>query len=196
MASTLDIVIVVILIIGIVRGCMRGIVKQAGSLVGMIAGLVIARLFAPTVLEPLLRSMFDIPEAIYTPLSYLITFLIVLWGVQLLALLLQKILEKIKLGAVNRVAGALFSLYRYALIVSIVLNVILILDTNNQCLSSETKETSILYPIVQPIAPALLSTIEKGVGTEIEYIKAKNNITAQQQTSVPLVSYIYPKNER
>lgn len=180
MANILDIIIAIILIVGIVRGFMGGIVKQIGAIVGMLAGLLVARLFAAKLVEPFLRSMVDIPQAIYTPLSYLITFILVMWGVQLLALLLQKILETIQLGVVNRLLGAIFAFYKYALVVSVVLNIILVIDTNNQLLSNDIRDDSTLYSMVQPLAPALLSLVEAGVGEEIEYLHKKNSMTVQR----------------
>lgn len=186
MANTLDIIIAVILVIGIVRGFMGGIVKQIGSIAGMIIALVVARLFAPTIVEPIFRSLLNIPEAIYTPLSYLVTFLLVMWAVQLVAMLLHKLLDAVMLGIVNRIAGAAFALFKYALIVSVLLNIALVLDANGGLLSKKTRKESMLYPVVQPIAPALLSIIEASVGEEIEYIKGKNNVTVQQ-IDVPLV---------
>ncbi len=189
MANILDIVIAIILIIGIVRGFMGGIVKQAGAIVGLLAGLLMARLFAASLVEPLLRSMVDIPQAIYTPLSYLVTFILVMWSVQLLAILLNKLLETIQLGMVVRILGAIFALYKYALITSVMLNIILVLDSNNQFLSSKTKSDSILYSVVQPLAPALLSLVEKEVGEEIEYLHKKNSMTVQWTTGT--TSFIY-----
>jgi membrane protein required for colicin V production len=88
-----------------VLGLRRGFVAQAGRLVGLFVGFVLARAFSPT-LAPLLAPRLPATRA---DLPVLVSFLVILLGtfllVTVLALLLRRALEELKLSSLDRAAG-------------------------------------------------------------------------------------------
>ncbi len=161
MANIIDIVLIAILVFAIVRGLITGFVKQIGGIVGLILGYMGSRLFSGNT-ESFLRRVTDLPESIYTPLGILITFLGCYAACMLVATLLQKLLEGIALGGVNRLVGALFCTIKYAIVLSVVLNILIMLNIDGKLFSKQLRAQSLLYNQVVAIAPTLfvLSDIE------------------------------------
>ncbi len=79
----------------------------------------------------------------------------------------------VALGIPNRIAGAVFSLAKYVLILSALIFLFEALNEKFDWISNEQKKDSVLYPPIEKVLPAVLPMIE-----EIEY---KNWFEEKQQ---------------
>ena len=93
----IDIIVGAILAYGLVHGYHKGIVQQLGALGGLIVAILFANLFAP-LFENLLNQFDFAGPRITHQLAYLISFLVLLFGCNLLARLLKKTLFMLHLG--------------------------------------------------------------------------------------------------
>jgi membrane protein required for colicin V production len=92
----------------------------------------------------------------YLPIiSFAVTFIVIVVAVHILAKLLNKFIDAIALGVVNRLLGVLFSVLKYAFIISIILVLINKADDKYNFIPDETKENSLLYKPLSNFAPLI-----------------------------------------
>lgn len=126
----------VLLAIFLVLGLIRGLWWQVIRLVGFAGAFAAARLFSPK-LEPLLSDTFGIADARFAQgLAWFVIFIAGLVVAVLLGRLGSKLLESLKLGLVNRAAGALAGAATALLIHSAIL-VVLSLFASGEWLNAE-----------------------------------------------------------
>lgn len=112
--ATVDIVLLLVLLISVVVGAWRGLLYEVLSLIGWVAAFVLAQWWAVSVGEWLPLG------AASEPLRYAAGFALVFVGVAftagLLAWLVKKLVESVGLRPVDRTLGALFGLFRGAVV--------------------------------------------------------------------------------
>lgn len=122
--SWLDIVIVTVAVLAVVYGVRKGFIVQIGALGGVIAGIVLCRLFARGLADFLTpaKAVTDSRYA-YDVCAYVVLFLAGYFGVRLIAHGLKQISSALCLSLVDRLLGAIFSLFEWLLILSVLMNV-------------------------------------------------------------------------
>ena len=120
----IDIGIIGLVLFGAVKGFSKGFVIEAASLIALILGLIGALLFSSTV-GTLLESFFDAARIPQSGVLFILTFIAIIIGINLLAKFLTRILKMAALGGLNRILGAIFGGLKFVLILSAV---ILIMD--------------------------------------------------------------------
>lgn len=164
--NTLDLLIIIPLAIGFVFGLFKGLLRGITSIVSVLLGILGARLFGP-LLYHILNDSLALHSKLILPLSYFIVFVAVAVALHILTRLLDKMFDALLLGGINKLLGGILGLVKYALIVSIFLNVFDIANRHLSLLSNETKEKSLLYQPVKKIAPDLWDkTIEQRINND------------------------------
>lgn len=120
----IDIAIVGLVLFGAVKGFSKGFIIEAASLIALILGLIGALLFSSTV-GTLLESFFDTDRIPPSGVLFILTFIAIIIGINLLAKFLTRVLKMAALGGLNRILGAIFGGLKFVLILSAV---ILIMD--------------------------------------------------------------------
>ncbi|MDU1891905.1 MAG: CvpA family protein [Dysgonomonas sp.] len=150
-----DLVILVIVLVTAIRGYISGLIMQLASLVGIVLGAIFAGKLSEIV-APKLISLTDIPSHILGPVSYIISFLIILIIIILLGRALQSFIEVIKINTLNRLAGAIFCCAKWLVIISILLNLLAEFDQSKQIIKEDIRENSLTYPLVSEIAQIVI----------------------------------------
>ena len=159
--NSIDIIFGIILILGLIQGLRKGLFVELASLIGLVAGIYGAIHFSYYVGDWLVEKT-SWSEQIIKLTAFAITFIIIVVVVSLAGKLLTKVANFAMLGIVNKLAGAVFAVLKYAFLLSVVLMFIDAADRQIAIIGEEKKDESILYPLVQPLAPALLpSNLEK-----------------------------------
>lgn len=153
--NLLDIILILPLAYGIIKGVIKGFVLQLASLIGLIAGMYFAKLYASSV-ATLFYHWFDISLQYGKAVAFLVLFLIVGLFVYLLAKSLDRFIELISLKWLNKLLGAVFGGLKYALILSVLLNVLQAIDQKNNILSEETQNKSLFYRPITAMVPVLI----------------------------------------
>ena len=101
--------------------------------------------------------------------AFALTFIAVVVGIHLLAKFFTSIVDFAYLGWLNKLAGALFSVLKTILALSVVFNIFQKINMNNLIVKKETLDTSIFYSPIQDISQFIYPTLEEW------YMDFKNN---------------------
>ena len=138
--NLLDIIIGIPLAYFIYKGWKRGLIFELATLAGIVVGCYAASRFS-TLLVDLLHLE---GEA-----AIVIAFFILFVGVLLLSVVLGKAVEGfvklVKVGWANNVLGSLFGMLKALCVVSVLLNLLTIVDHEATLVTVKTREKSILY---------------------------------------------------
>ena len=158
--NSLDLFLLIPIALGFIYGLFKGLVRELTSLAAIVLGIYGSKLLAPVVSNILIKS-FDFSPKTAQPLSYLLIFIAIAISMLMLAKILDKMFDSMSLGGVNKLFGGVFGALKYALIISVLLNVFDTVNSRFSILKKETKEKSIAYKPLLRIAPALWEETKK-----------------------------------
>lgn len=156
--NMLDIIIGIPIIWMAYKGFSKGFVIEVTTLIALLLGIYIAINFS-FYTSDLIREYFTVEEKYMSILSFAITFVIVVIIIMLLGRLLEKFIDMIALGFLDKLAGGVFGILKAALIISAILLVINTFDKNEKVISPKLKANSLLYQPVASMLPTLLPMI-------------------------------------
>ncbi|MBN2165273.1 MAG: CvpA family protein [Marinilabiliaceae bacterium] len=165
-----DIVVGIILIIAIIKGFKNGLILELASLIALILGVLGAILLSSWA-ETFIRQWWD--WKYLGAVAFLITFIGIVLGIHLLAKLINEMVKLAALNTLNRILGAVFSMFKYAFIVSILFSVIDYFRWSNSIMSSQQQESSKLYIPITKFAPTIFPYLK--FEKEISSILPNNN---------------------
>lgn len=152
--NILDIFIIAPIVLGFVFGLFKGLIKELISLAAIVLGIFGAKFFEPKVSQ-LLLSAFDIQPGIARAVSYLLLFIAIVVLLLIVANILDKLFSAIALGGLNKFLGGLFGALKFALIVSVFLNVFETFNSRFGFVKEETKKESLVYGSMIKFGPIL-----------------------------------------
>lgn len=156
--NLLDVIIAIPLLWGAYRGFKRGLIFEALMIIGLIIGLYASFKFSSLV-QGMLKSFVTENSAILPFISFALVFAAVLLVMILFARFLEGILKIASLNLFNQIAGALLGIFKFGLVVSVVLWSFKALEPHWDFISSDMKNKSLLYePVLKTtsfITPAL-----------------------------------------
>ena len=153
--SFIDIIIGIPLLWALYRGFTKGLIIEIASFVVFWIGIWGSIHFS-NYLVPVLKEHFHIEASYLAIAAFFLMFLLILLLIYLLAKLIQKAVEGMALGIFNKLGGAVFSVLKYSLIISVVIFILENIQKHDTILSSEQKKESVLYPAIGKIAPFII----------------------------------------
>jgi membrane protein required for colicin V production len=150
----LDIIIAILLILSAFNGFSKGFVIELTSLVALIAGLFAAVYFSDVTAD-FLTSYFSVSSKYLSIIAFTLTFILVLIAVVFVGRIVEKFVDMLMLGFLNKLAGLVFGVVKGALIISVLIFVINHFDTGKAWLGEKASKGSMLYQYVEPIAPTI-----------------------------------------
>jgi membrane protein required for colicin V production len=172
--NNLDLIILIPIILGFVFGLFKGLIKELASLAAIVLGIYGAKLFAPLFSGFLIRSLSFSPKTAL-PLAYFFLFVIIAVTLLIFAKMIDKMFDSIALGGLNKLLGGFFAALKYALVVSVLLNIFSALDSRFPIIKSKTKTESFSYKLVLKLAPSLWDISKKG-----KVFQIKDNSSANE----------------
>lgn len=151
-----DFIILGVLVFSFIKGYKSGLVMQLAMLVGLIVSAIFAGKLSELVTPYLIRWIDGIPSYVLSPISYLIAFVLIISACFFWGKIFESLLKLVLLGFVNSFIGGLFSMLKWLVIFSILLNLILMLDYNHKLIDENTKEKSLTFEPVSQIAQTLV----------------------------------------
>lgn len=170
--NILDIILALPILWLAYKGFSKGLIIEISTLAALILGIY-ASLHFSYVAADFLRSNFNMTDKYLNIVSFVITFLLVVIAVNLVGRLVSKFLGLIALSFVNRSLGGVFGILKAAVFLSFVLFFVQKFDSSGNLLSAETKQQSMLYPYVEPIAPQLIDWF-----SDIDFDNIKQELTS------------------
>jgi membrane protein required for colicin V production len=152
----IDIIIIVALIIAAIKGYQKGLIVAVFSVLALIIGLAAAMKFS-TIVAGYIGKAVKISDHWLPVISFAVVFLIVVLLVRLGAGLLQKSVQFVMLGWVNRLGGILLYTVLYILIFSI----IIFYAEQMDLIKPDTKNASVSYSYIQPWGPKVMESLGK-----------------------------------
>ena len=164
-----DIVAGILLILAVVKGFKNGLIIELASLAALVLGLFGAIQFS-SITESYLIDYID--SSYIGIAAFIITFILIVIGVHLIAKAVDKLVSAIALGMVNRVLGAIFSLLKYAFIISVILAILGSFERTYNVIPEDQKESSHLYAPLKSIAPSIFPYLQfEDVRSQIDNAK-------------------------
>lgn len=150
----IDLIFIVILLWSAYRGFVKGFILQLSTLAALLLGILGAIKFSDYTAH-LLVNNFSISENYLNIIAFAITFIIIVIVVHLLARVIEKLIQAIALGFINRILGVVFGIVKTAFIISVIL--VLVNKANNKYhfLPEEKIEHSYLYSPLSDFAPMI-----------------------------------------
>lgn len=142
--NVLDIVIMIPLGYGVYKGWKNGFMIEVSTLVALLLGLYFAINYSD-IAKNLLINQLDIHSSYIEYFAFIITFVIVVIAINFLGKALSKLLSAMALGLINKIFGVVFSLLKYAIILTVIIIVTENADKKLHFMSQKFKNKSILY---------------------------------------------------
>lgn len=147
-----DILILIPIIWFIYQGFKKGFIYELASLVALILGIYAALYFSGFA-ENFLVNTFNMGPKYLRIVSILITFVVVVFFVYAVGKILERIINIVALGFLNKLAGAVFGMVKGAVLVSV--GIMLINYFAGNFISDEKRNNSMFYNPIEEIAPML-----------------------------------------
>ena len=172
----IDLVLGGLLLWSLIKGFRKGFIIELASLLALILGIYGAIKFAD-ITAIYLSNNIDLPDN-YTPLiAFALTFVVIVVAVHFLARIIQKLVKMVALNFINRIAGAIFSGLKTALILSFILFFVESIDQSIKVIPKDKKDQSLLYYPLSGIAFSIIPSITNSEYFEIlekEYQNVKS----------------------
>lgn len=156
----IDIVFAVLLGYSIYNGLKNGLFVEIASFSSLIVGIFVAIKFSHIVRLALEEKIKTNPKYIEI-IAFAITFLLVVVGIHLLAKFFTSILSLAYLGWLNKLGGAVFSLLKTILMLSVVISLFQKIYINHILVKEETLNKSIFYNPIQEVSKFMYPSLEK-----------------------------------
>ena len=155
--NIIDIILIIPIIWFAYLGFKRGLIIELASLIALILGIY-AALYFSFYAEDLLANIFNMGPKYRGIAAFILTFVVVIVVVHLIGKLLEKIINLVALGFLNKLAGGIFGVLKGAVLLSVIL--LILNQFNNKLISQEKKEGSMFYGPVAGIAPLLWDKLQ------------------------------------
>lgn len=156
----IDIVFTALLGYAIYNGLKNGLFVEIASFVSLIIGIFVAIKFSHIVRAVLDDTIKTNPKYIEI-IAFAITFLAVVIGIHLLANFFTGVFSFANLGWLNKLGGAVFSLLKTILMLSVVISLFQKININNMLVKEETLNNSVFYNPIQEVATFMHPSLEK-----------------------------------
>lgn len=161
MTNWFDIITIFLLIFALIKGYKKGLIMQVTGLLTIILSAVFGGKVAKVIL-PYLQNFFqDLPNNIATVISYAVAFVCIGLIISLIARTIQNLFKAANLSFINRILGSVISLSTTMIVLSLIINLVLLVDFREKIIKPNIKETSFFYKPVQSIIPAIVPYLNK-----------------------------------
>ena len=157
-ANIFDIAVLILLGVAAVTGFFKGLITMVTSLAALLLGAWLSMKFS-YITGGFLTSKFSLDGQYVTPLSFIITFLIVVVGVHLLGKSISTLAKAIALGGIDKILGMVFGILKSAFIISAIVAALNSFRPTSELFGGQFKEDSFTYGLVQPIAPFIFNQL-------------------------------------
>ena len=155
MTNWFDLTVGILLLLAVINGYRKGLIMQ---LVGL-AILVLSAIFGGRVAEmilPHLTGWVNLSPEAARVLSFLLAFAAIAIALTLVGKLIQGFFDLVLLSFLNRLGGAVIAAGTMMLFLSILLNLVLLLDRSETVITPQIKQDSFFYSRVETVVPAIV----------------------------------------
>ncbi len=141
------------------KGFSKGLVIELASLIALLLGIYVSIHFSYYT-QDILTDKLNVESKYISLISFVATFAIVIVVVFLLGKALEKVINLLQLGVINKLIGALFGFFKAAFILSVLIFLLNKIDEEQNLVSKETRDSSFLFNPISSIAPAVFPKLK------------------------------------
>lgn len=153
-----DIIVLSCLGYGLIRGFIRGLVVEIAGVLALFLGVLGAFTFASRFAH-FIHSHIALDPKIIQGINFLLLFVGIVYGISLLAKMLTKTLKIVALGFLNRIAGGLFGLMKWTLILAALVLAFSQIESVLTLFPKTYTEESLTYPFFVDLSGFLFDWI-------------------------------------
>lgn len=142
------------------KGFSRGFVIVLASFVALILGVIGAIYFSDIVAE-MLKTKTDIDEEYISISAFAITFMGIIFGVHLVAKIVNQAVKMVALAPLNKVMGGVFSMLKTVIMLSVVFYIFDFVNTQISIVKKQTLRESVAYSNIMSITESVIPLITK-----------------------------------
>ncbi len=142
------------------KGFSKGFVIVLASFVALILGVIGAIYFSDVVAE-LLKSKTEINEEYISITAFSITFMGIIFGVHLIAKIVNQAVKMVALGPLNKIMGGVFSMLKTIILLSVTFYIFDFLNTQITIVNKKTLDDSVAYNGIRNITDKVIPLITK-----------------------------------
>lgn len=151
----LDIILILPVIWFAYKGFTKGFIIELTLLVALVLGVFIAINFSYFAAD-FLTDNTKIAHKYISIIAFVITFIAIVIAAFAVGKLLEKVINLLLLGFINKIAGCLFGILKAAFILSVIIFIINSFDSKQTVITKKIRENSILYKPIASIAPYII----------------------------------------
>lgn len=155
-----DLVVLILLFIALIKGYRRGFVMQLVGLAVIVLGAIYGGKLAETIL-PEINRLLDITPNFARVLSFILAFGLIGVVISLIGRLIEKFVDMLFLSFLNRLLGSVISVGTMMVALSIILNLVLMLDKNQNIITNEIRQVSFFFERVEAVAQRIVPYLNK-----------------------------------
>lgn len=150
--NLLDFLILIPVVWGCIRGFSKGLIIELATLIGMVLGILAAYYFANDVSE-ILSEYFSFGTKMMKIISSALIFIAVMLLSWITGKIIEKVVDMIALGWLNKILGGLFGLVKGVLVSALIVMAIVYFDNNEKIITPRAKERSMFYQALSRVVP-------------------------------------------
>ena len=185
MMSWFDIIISLVLLGAFVRGLQKGLVLQLTRFAAIILAAIFAGMVAQRILPFLLKTI-NISLNLAGVVSYILAFIVIVFAINFIGKMIHSLFKALHISFLNKIMGAIVGVAGAMIVLSILLNLAVMLDLDEELISNKTKTDSLLYSTVQVVVPAIVPYLNRELWDKYipDYLKEDdsekmNNLSVQ-----------------
>ena len=152
----LDVILLSPLLWGAYTGFKKGLVAQILGIISLVAGVWIGTHFQDLI-EPFIVE--KIQEKYLSTLSFIILFFATIITGAIVTKIIEKFINFVQLKLLNKIAGVVLGMIKILSFLVIIIFILESWDTQSFILEKTTKNSSMVYPILENIGDLILPTI-------------------------------------
>ena len=149
--NILDIIILICLIPALIQGLIKGFISQAIAIISLIAGVWASARFAGVVCEWLSQYISG-SEQVLRIAAFALIFILVIAVLSLIGKILDKIIQIVMLGWLNKLLGGVFAILKWVLIMSLIVVAFNSINQTFNIVKPNVLAESQLHPVLTEIA--------------------------------------------
>lgn len=151
--NSLDLFMLVPMLWGAHKGYQSGLLMAALSLISFVVAIVLGFKFWVVTLKMLQPMMGDMSNSIAPYVAFIATFALIFFLANRFARYLKSTLDQTVLGSFDNLLGAALGMFKFAFFASLFLMIFHKIGNQISPVNNELTKGSLLYPVIEPIAP-------------------------------------------
>ena len=162
MMSWFDIIVSLVILGAFVRGLQKGLVMQLTRFTAIIISAIFAGKIA-VMISPFLLNTINISENLARVVAYILSFIVIVFVFFFICKIIHGLFKTLQISFINKIMGAIVAVAGAMIVLSILLNLAVMLDPNEEVISKELKSDSFSYSRVQVVVPAIVPYLNKNM---------------------------------